>query len=71
MVWRLAIKVILLLAAIFIFINIVKIIISQSLFFIGARFGDAVVWCIIGLVLLSQVVIYIVRYFKKRNQNNF
>ena len=38
---RLAIKVVLLLVAIFVFINVIKIIISQSLFFIRARFGDA------------------------------
>ena len=68
---RLAIRFILLLGAIFVFINIIKVIISQSLFFIWAKFGDAVVWSIIGLVFLSQVVIYIVKYYKKRNQDNF
>jgi len=68
---RLAIRFILLLVATFVIINIFKIIISQSLFFIWAKFGDAVVWSIIGLVFFSQVVIYIVKYCKKRNQDNF
>jgi hypothetical protein len=68
---RLAMKVTLLLGAIFVFINIIKVIISQSLFFIGAKFGNAVVWTIIGLAFLSRVVIYIIKYRKRRNQDNF
>jgi cellulose synthase/poly-beta-1,6-N-acetylglucosamine synthase-like glycosyltransferase len=69
--FRLAIKVILLIVAIFIFINIVKIIISQSLFFVQSKFGDTIVWIIIGLFVLSQIVIFVVKFFKKRNQDNF
>ena len=68
---RIAIKVILLLVAIFVFINIIKIIISQSLFFIADKYGDKVVWIIVGLIVLYEVVNYIVKFFKKRNQDTF
>ena len=68
---RLAIKVILLLVAIFVFINIIKIIISQSLFFIADKYGDKVVWIIVGLIVLYEVINYVVKFFKKRNQDTF
>jgi len=68
---RLAIKVTLILVAIFVFINIVKIFISQSLFFIADKYGDKAVWIIVGLIVLYEVVNYIVKFFKKRNQDTF
>ena len=62
---------ILLLVASFVIISIFKIIISQSLFFIRAKYGDTVVCVIVGLFVLSQVIIYIVKFLRKRNQDSF
>jgi len=68
---NIAIGFILLFVFTFVIINIFKIIISQSLFFIRTKFGDVVLLSIIGLFFLSQIVIYIIKYFKKRNQDYF
>lgn len=68
MLW---VKAILLIAFIFIFITVIKIAIGQSLFFIRYKFGDKVLVAIIGLIVLYSIVASIIKYLKKRNQQNF